>query len=73
MGLSINIVIAVAIAKAKAECPLGIPPFRGVPVDVNAFTTTTLIKTNTIHIHVTCGSDFLMVKINDLDKSVNLS
>ena len=28
-----------------------------------------LIKTNTIHINVTCGSDFLMVKINDLDNS----
>ena len=66
-------VIAVARANARAAWPLGIPPFSGVPVEVKAFTTTTQINTNTIHIKVTCGSDFLIVKINEFDKSVNLS
>ena len=71
--LSIINVIAVAIANAKAEWPLGIPPFRGVPVAVNALTTTTAINTNTIQINVTWISDFLIVYNKDCEISVSLS
>ena len=66
-------VIAVAVANASAVWPLGIPPFKGVPVAVIAFTTTTAIKTKIIQINVKCIWDCLILFSTELDKSVNLS
>ena len=72
-GSSVINDIAVAIEKDNALCPLGIPPFNGVPSPNIALTITVKIDTITRTIKIVYGCDPFILFNNIRDISDNLS
>ena len=73
IGSSVIKAIVVAIENAIALCPLGMPPFNGVPSPNIAFTINVVIDTNISTKNIKYGSEFFILSIVENVISLNLS